>query len=465
MWFLRQIAAPSCENIIKLVKGIMDIKLEKIATLTAPRYTSYPTAPMFRPSIDGETFKQWLGELDENASLSLYFHVPYCKSICLYCGCHTFATRKAEPVLEYADTLIKEIELVAKSTKARKVKSIAWGGGTPNMLSGETFTKIDEAIKANFDLSNIEEHAVEIDPRLLNDGHLEAFVKAGVNRASFGVQDLNDHVQRAIGRVQPYEQVEKAVNKLRNAGIDAINIDLIYGLPHQSVEDAINSAHLSAKLNPSRLAVFGYAHVPWFKKRQRLIDENALPQTDVRYDQLLGIKEALENEGYVSIGFDHYAKPDDTLSKAKFDKSLKRSFQGYTSENADALIGMGCSSISTLPQGYAQNNPEPGAWARGVLAGEFPIVRGVATSENDKKRRDLLDRLLCDFEVDLSQYGGASNFAPSLSHIQKLVDEGIAKIEGDIVGATEIGKPFVRLIAQYFDEYLEQSGGKHSRVI
>ncbi|MBN8649206.1 MAG: oxygen-independent coproporphyrinogen III oxidase, partial [Caulobacterales bacterium] len=443
----------------------METKLAKIAELTAPRYTSYPTAPMFRPDIDGEAFKTWLLGLDENASLSLYFHVPYCKSICLYCGCHTFATRKTEPVLEYADTLIEEIELVAKYTKARKIKSIAWGGGTPNMLSGETFLKITDAINKNFDLSNIEEHAVEIDPRLLNDGHLKAFIAAGVNRASFGVQDLNDHVQRAIGRVQPYEQVEKAVNKLRNAGIEAINIDLIYGLPHQSVDDAINSAKLSAKLNPSRLAVFGYAHVPWFKKRQRLIDETALPQTNIRYDQLLGIKEALENEGYVAIGFDHYAKPDDSLTKAKIEKTLKRSFQGYTSENADALIGMGCSSISTMPQGYAQNNPEPGAWARAIEAGEFAIVRGVSTNDIDVKRRDLLDRLLCDFEIDLSQYGGKECFAHNLAPFQNLVDEGIAKIDGDIIGATEIGKPFIRLIAQYFDEYLSQSGGKHSRVI
>lgn len=443
----------------------MDAKLAKIAERTAPRYTSYPTAPMFRPDVDGGVFTQWLAALDENASLSLYLHVPYCKSICLYCGCHTFATRKPEPVLDYAKTLIKEIELVAKSTKARKVKSIAWGGGTPNMLDGETFSKVFEAIKANFDLAKIEEHAVEIDPRLLNDEHIQAFKKADVNRASFGVQDLNEHVQRAIGRIQPFKQVEKAVNKLRAAGIDAINIDLIYGLPEQSVEDAKNSAHLSTKLDPSRLAVFGYAHVPWFKKRQRLIDENALPKTDVRYDQLLGIKETLENNGYVAIGFDHYAKPDDSLTKAKLNKTLKRSFQGYTSENADALIGIGCSSISTLPSGYAQNNPEPGAWARAINAGEFATVRGVPTNDADRNRRDLLDRLLCDFEVDLSQFGGAQNFAHNLEPIKELVAEGIAEIKENKVAATEMGKPFVRIIAQHFDEYLSRSGGKHSRVI
>lgn len=443
----------------------MDEKLSKIAERTAPRYTSYPTAPMFRASVNGDTFKTWLGNLHEDASLSLYLHVPYCKSICLYCGCHTFATRKPEPVLEYADVLIKEIALVAQTTKARKIKSIAWGGGTPNMLDGDTFSKVFDAISANFDLSNIEEHAVEIDPRLLNDGHISAFVKANVNRASFGVQDLNEHVQKAIGRIQPYKQVEKAVNKLRDAGIDAINIDLIYGLPNQSVEDAKNSAHLSTKLNPSRLAVFGYAHVPWFKKRQRLIDEAALPQTDIRYDQLLGIKDTLENDGYVAIGFDHYAKPEDSLSKAKIEKTLKRSFQGYTSENADALIGIGCSSISTLPDGYAQNNPEPGAWARAINAGEFAIVRGVPTDENDRNRRDLLDRLLCDFEVDLAQFGGIENYGHNIEPIKELETLGIAKIIGEKVKATEIGKPFVRLIAQHFDEYLSQSGGKHSRVI
>ncbi|KAF0186959.1 MAG: oxygen-independent coproporphyrinogen III oxidase [Hyphomonadaceae bacterium] len=442
----------------------MDLSLLKIAEKTAPRYTSYPTAPMFSAEVTSETYGKWLGELNADATLSLYLHIPYCKSICLYCGCHTFATRKEAPVLDYADTLIKEIQLVAAKTKARKVKSIAWGGGTPNILSPATFLKITDAIKSHFDLSQINEHAVEMDPRLLNDEHIAAFVKAGVNRASLGVQDMNHHVQKAIGRVQDLSLVKRATKKLRAAGIDAVNMDLIYGLPEQSLEDAINSAKIAASLKPSRLAVFGYAHVPWFKKRQRLINEAALPETALRYDQAMGIKAALEALGYVAIGFDHFARSDDPLAIAALNKTVKRSFQGYSCETADAIIGLGCSSISTLPQGYVQNNPEPGAWARAIEAGEFATVRGVATSAEDKTRREIIDRLLGDFEVDLAEFGGVGSFFTEIRNLA--AEEGdLVKITDEIVKVTEFGKPFVRLVARHFDAYLDGSNAKHSRVI
>lgn len=443
----------------------MDSSLTKIAELTAPRYTSYPTAPMFKPSVDAHLYENWLGELSETSKLSLYLHIPYCKSICLYCGCHTFATRKEAPIIDYAKTLIKEIELVANKTKARKIHSIAWGGGTPNILSPETFLEIVDAINANFDLSELDEHAVEMDPRLLNDEHIAAFVKAGVNRASLGVQDTNHHVQKAIGRVQDTSLVKRATKKLRAGGIDAINMDLIYGLPEQSLEDAINSAKAAASLNPNRLAVFGYAHVPWFKKRQRLINETALPDTALRYDQALGIKETLENLGYVAIGFDHFARHDDPLAKAALAKTVKRSFQGYSCETSDAIIGLGCSSISTLPQGYVQNNPEPGAWARAIEAQNFAIVRGVPTSEKDKMRRDIIDRLLGDFEIDLNDYGGTENFEAEIQALKPLINDNIAALNGAVASATIIGRPFVRLIAACFDAYLQDSGAKHSRVI
>lgn len=443
----------------------MDAKLKIIAEQTAPRYTSYPTAPLFNPSINREIYEAWLGELDEDTSLSLYLHVPYCKSICLYCGCHTFATRKEQPILDYADMLIKEIELVARSTKARKVRSIAWGGGTPNILSPETFTNIVDALRANFDLSQVHEHAVEMDPRLLNDEHIKAFAHAGVNRASIGGQDMNHHVQKAIGRVQDVSLVKRAFKKLRAAGIENINIDLIYGLPEQSLDDAINSAKIAASLNPSRMAIFGYAHVPWFKKRQRLINEAALPDTELRYEQAVAIKNTMEDLGYVAIGFDHFARQDDELAIAALNKTLKRSFQGYSSETADAIIGMGCSSISTLPQGYVQNNPEPGAWSRAIDAGQFAIVRGVPTTDEDKIRREIIDRLLGDFEIDLNDIGGIENFKDALDGLQKPQSEGLVTIDGSHIKATELGKPFVRLIAQHFDAYLNTSGAKHSRVI
>lgn len=439
--------------------------LIKIAEQTAPRYTSYPTAPMFSANIGAKEYGAWLGELGQDTTLSLYLHIPYCKSICYYCGCHTFATRKEDPILSYVQTLIKEIELVAKSTKARKVKSIAWGGGTPNILSPESFLQICDAIKNNFDLSAIDEHAVEMDPRLLNDELIAAFVKAGVNRASLGVQDMNHHVQKAIGRVQDISLIKRAVKKIRAAGINSINMDLIYGLPEQSLEDAISSAKIAASLVPNRLAVFGYAHVPWFKKRQNLIDASALPDTGLRYNQALGIKSALEKSGYVAIGFDHFAKADDPLAIASKNQEVKRSFQGYSCESADAIIGLGCSSISTLPQGYVQNNPEPGAWGRAIEASEFAIVRGVKCTDEDLLRRELIYRLLSDFEINLDDFGGVDKYQNELASLRQAADNSLASIDGEHIRISEIGKPFVRLVAQYFDEYAQSSNAKHSRVI
>lgn len=432
----------------------------EIAERTAPRYTSYPTAPLFTPIINGETYKAWLNEL-EHETLSLYFHVPYCKSICLYCGCHTFATRKPEPVLEYAETLINEIILTAKNTKAKKVTSIAWGGGTPNILSPETFLEMIETAKAHFDF-DLSEHAVEIDPRLLTDAQIEAFVKAGVNRVSLGVQDMNAHVQKAIGRVQDTALIHSAMKKLRAAGIEEINLDLIYGLPLQTLEDIQKSVKIAASLNPNRLAIFGYAHVPWFKKRQRLINTEDLPDTKLRYEQALEIKAILEEYGYVAIGFDHYARADDPLAIAAQNKTLKRSFQGYSCETADAIIGMGCSSISTMPQGYVQNNPEPNAWARAINNNEFAIIRGVKTSSHDKEIREIIDRLLSDFEIDLKDYNG--EFSAALGKLQAESELGLVEIHGSQIKLTEFGKPFVRLIAACFDEYIEKAA-KHSKVI
>lgn len=443
----------------------MEKSLQIIAEKTAPRYTSYPTAPLFNSEVNSDTYKKWLSELKDDTNLSLYFHVPYCKSICLYCGCHTFATRKEQPILDYAQTLIKEIELLATTTKAKNIQSIAWGGGTPNILKGEVFLEIINKAKELFDFSNIIEHAVEMDPRLLNNEHIEAYVKAGVNRASLGVQDMNHHVQKAIGRVQDTSLVKRAIKKLRAAGIDSINTDLIYGLPTQSLEDAINSAKTAASLEPNRLAVFGYAHVPWFKKRQRLIDESALPDTVLRYEQAIAIKETLESLGYIAIGFDHFARKDDPLAQAALNKTVKRSFQGYSCETADAIIGIGCSSISTLPQGYTQNNPEPNAWTRAIEAGNFATVRGVATSEHDKMVRDIIDRLLGDFEIDFSNFGGKNNFGEALKNLDWQLKEGLCEINGDLLMVTEKGKPFVRLVAMAFDEYAQNSGAKHSRVI
>jgi oxygen-independent coproporphyrinogen-3 oxidase len=255
----------------------MDPASLALAERSAPRYTSYPTAPHFSKDIGDAEMRHWLGALDPHASLSLYFHVPFCREICAYCGCHTKAVRQEAPLTAYKETLLREIELTSQATRARGVVSIHWGGGTPSILGPSRFGEIVERLRDLFEITHETEHAIELDPRLLDAPMAEALAKAGITRASFGVQDLNQHVQEAAGRVQPFEVVARAVALLRNVGVTAINLDLMYGLPDQSADDVARTAAMAASLAPQRLAVFGYAHVPWFKANQKLIDAAALP--------------------------------------------------------------------------------------------------------------------------------------------------------------------------------------------
>ncbi|MBM3642089.1 MAG: coproporphyrinogen dehydrogenase, partial [Alphaproteobacteria bacterium] len=298
----------------------MDPASLALAERSAPRYTSYPTAPHFSKSIGDAQTRLWLTSLDPHASLSLYFHVPFCTAICAYCGCHTKAVRQDAPLESYAQTLKREIALMADATRARRVTSIHWGGGTPSILGPSRITAIVSALRDHFELSDETEHAIELDPRILDADLVEALAAVGVNRASLGVQDLNAHVQEASGRIQPYETVARAVELLRGAGITAINLDLMYGLPKQSVEDVARTASLAASLDPQRLAVFGYAHVPWFKSHQKLIDAAALPGAGERLAQAAAVRDTLEDAGFEAIGLDHFARPDDPLAIAAREK-------------------------------------------------------------------------------------------------------------------------------------------------
>jgi oxygen-independent coproporphyrinogen-3 oxidase len=443
----------------------MEQRLLRLAERTAPRYTSYPTAPHFTAKVDAATYAGWLAGFGPKQSLSLYLHIPFCRSICSYCGCHTVATKREEPVHDYAKALQSEIDLVAAVTPARRVISIHWGGGTPNMLGAEWFIALVSRLAARFDFSRLQEHSVEIDPRLLTPDHVAAFAEMGVTRASLGVQDLNLHVQEAIGRVQPLSMVVDAVGRLREAGVRGINFDLMYGLPEQSVEDAARTARDAAALKPDRLAVFGYAHVPWFKTRQRLIDADKLPDTGLRLAQAEAMREELVALGYIAIGFDHFAKWDDPLAQAAASGDLTRSFQGYAQADADALIGLGASSISTLPQGYAQNTTEIAAWARSVSAGQFATARGVEITEEDRRRRAIIDRLLCDFAVDLKPFGGAARFGDAVEELRLLAADGVVRLKGDRVEITSDGRPFARLAAQAFDAYREVGAARHSKAV
>ena len=443
----------------------MTLKACIFAEQAVPRYTSYPTAPHFSGAVGPETYAGWLKALPADATLSLYLHVPYCAKLCLYCGCHTKIVRRRDPVEAYADVLRREIELVADDAGGRRVVSIHWGGGTPSMLGAERLLELGGDLAAAFDCSNVTEHAIEIDPRQCDRDLVRAMADIGVNRASLGVQEFAPHVQEAIGRVQPFGQVASCVATLREAGITAINFDLMYGLPYQTEGDLRHSIGLADTLAPSRIALFGYAHVPWFKTHQRMIDATALPQAAERLAQAEAAREALISLGYVPIGLDHFARPDDSLARAAAAGRLHRNFQGYTTDQADALIAFGASAIGRLPQGFVQNAPDIGGYTRAIETRTFATVKGYALTGEDERRARVIERLMCDFSVDLDAVARDDDFADAFEALAPLAEDRLVTIEGRRVSVTEEGRPFVRLAAAAFDTYLKQGTARHSRAV
>ncbi len=436
-----------------------------LAERSVPRYTSYPTAPHFSAAVGPPQYAEWLGELSPAATLSLYLHVPFCKELCLYCGCHTKAVRQRAPIDAYAEKLKQEIDLLANATRSRRVVHLHWGGGTPSILGPDALVAITDRAAANFDLGALVEHAIELDPRAVTPELAAALKRIGITRVSFGAQDFSPHVQQAIGRVQPFEQVEAAADMVRAAGVTNINIDLMYGLPRQTIGDVIRSAELAASLEPSRLALFGYAHVPWFKSHQRLISEDSLPGAGERMAQMHAASETLEECGYVQIGLDHFARLHDDMQRASRTGRLHRNFQGYTTDAADALIGLGVSAIGQLPQGYVQNAPDIGSYTRAIGSGQFATVKGLALSDDDRRRADIIERLMCDLTVDLDATAADASFSAELEAIDALSQSGIVRRAGRHVEVTDEGRPFVRLVAAAFDAYLPGTQKRHSVAV
>ncbi|HEV2629083.1 MAG TPA: oxygen-independent coproporphyrinogen III oxidase [Pseudolabrys sp.] len=435
-----------------------------LAERNVPRYTSYPTAPHFSAAVTPAVYRQWLEALSPNATLSLYIHVPFCQELCHYCGCNTRAVRKREPIDAYAEELLKEIALLGM-VAGRELTHLHWGGGTPSILGPRWLETIADRLATLFDLSGVKEHAIELDPRRVDRPLVGALKAIGVTRASLGVQDVSEDVQRLIGRVQPFALVERAAQWLREAGIRDLNIDLMYGLPGQTAAHVRDSAQRAAALKSQRLALFGYAHVPWFKTHQRLIDESQLPGLTERLEQAEAAAESLRAAGYESVGLDHFALPDDSLAVAAREKRLRRNFQGYTVDEADALIGLGASAIGKLPQGFAQNAPDLGGYSRSLAAGEFPIVKGLALSNDDRLRAAMIERLMCDLELDLAAFGGRDRFAEEVESLAPLVDAGLARIEGEHIVMAAEGRAYVRIAAAAFDAHLAAGQKRHSLAI
>jgi oxygen-independent coproporphyrinogen-3 oxidase len=432
----------------------------RMAGTLVPRYTSYPTAPMFHDRVDGCVYVEWLRALTADQTLSLYLHVPYCKSLCAYCGCHTFAVRRDEPVADYTCLLIRHIEAVAAATPARRVVHIHWGGGTPGILGPARIRAVYDVMARCFDLGGLHEHAIELDPRFLTAELVDTLAEIGVNRVSFGVQDLNPHVQHAIGRVQPLSDLVRANDLVRSAGIAAVNMDLIYGLPLQTTADVVATLEQILPLQPDRLAVFGYAHVPWFKSRQKLIVDPHLPDAAERLEQATVLQQHLIAAGYVAVGLDHFARPADPMAVAAGDGTLRRNFQGYTTDAADALIGFGVSAISQLPQGYAQVSSALAPYKAALDVGTAPIARGWALSAADRVRADMIEAIMCFGRVAVP-----TTWSAERDRLAPYIDAGYAAWEGAVLAVTSRGRPFTRLMAACLDAYLDNTAGRHAIAV
>lgn len=436
-----------------------------------PRYTSYPAATHFSADVGADDYAAWLDILPQQERLSLYLHVPFCAELCLYCGCHTTVVRRYDPVADYADLLQREIGLVAGHLgEGRPVAHIHWGGGTPTMLSPRHLIDIAELLRRRFAICDDAEIAVEIDPRTLDLSRVGALAAMGVTRASLGVQDFNSEVQRAIGRLQSYDQTARAADWLCRAGIGSLNLDLMYGLPLQTVSSVVKSVRTALRLQPDRIALFGYAHVPWMKRHQALLPEENLPDAAERLGQMRAAAAAIVDAGYVAIGLDHFARPGDELARALRDRRLHRNFQGYTTDRAPSLIGFGTSSIGALPQGYVQNAASTVTWRDAIAAGQLATARGLVLTAEDRLRGAIIERLMCDLAVNLahiaSEHGRSpEDFAPDLARLDRIAEDGLVGRDGYRITVPEPARPFLRSVCAAFDPHLTPEPMRHSRAV
>lgn len=442
----------------------MDIDLAHKYDRPVPRYTSYPTAPHFDASVTSETYAEWLAAQDPSATASVYLHVPFCDTLCWFCGCQTKIVQRYAPVAGYLDILAKEIDLVAQHLPARfRVNHVHWGGGSPTLLSPADWERMSGLLRERFDFTDNVSHAVELDPRETTEAYVDALGTAGVNRVSIGIQDFDPKVQEAINRYQSFAQTSQVVDWLRRHGIECINFDLMYGLPHQDTEHVLATIDQALRLKPSRVALFGYAHVPWMRSHQRMIDEAALPGAEARWEQAEQAAERLVAAGYMRIGFDHFSRPGDGLASALHERRLKRNFQGYTDDASTLLLGFGASSIGRFPQGYVQNLSDVRPYARAINAGQLPVDRGRVLTEEDHWRATVIEDLLCYMTAELGSYRPALD--DCLARLEPLVDDGICSIRDGRVEITESARPLMRMVAAAFDSYLGSGSGRHARAV
>lgn len=441
------------------------------ASRPVPRYTSYPTAADFTPQVAETEAGIWASQTASDKPISVYIHVPFCEKLCFYCGCATSVPNGYMRIAAYLETLHREIDLWARALGAHDgMAHLHFGGGSPNALSAEDFKDLVAHASRALGLRPGAEIAVEIDPRGLTPDFIHAMAASGVNRVSFGVQTLSATVQQAVGRIQPKVLLSEGIARLHEAGIGAINMDLMYGLPHQTVTDVEEAAHFAAEMGAARISLFGYAHVPWFAKHQAAIDEDALPGLEARFEQAEAGARTLELAGYQAIGLDHFARADDSLTQAARTGALHRNFQGYTDDPCDTLVGIGSTAISQFSGGYIQNFKERTAWRAAIEAGRLPVERGVALTEDDRLRARAIETLMCQMEVDVDglcrEMGAApDSLADALETARFLQSAGLCRIAGSTIQVPPDARLFLRTVAQCLDGRYKPAPQRHAKAV
>jgi oxygen-independent coproporphyrinogen-3 oxidase len=439
-------------------------------SVPGPRYTSYPTAPYFHTGFGEADWIEALAAPSPARELSLYAHIPFCDSLCYYCGCNMVATQDYSKTQPYLESIEREMARTAQAVDTKRiVRQLHWGGGTPTYLNPDDIRRLMAMMRKHFTLAADAEVSCEVDPRELTYEHLAALRECGFNRVSFGVQDMDPDVQQAVNRIQSEFLIQQVLDWSRELGFSSINLDLIVGLPKQTVESFSRTLERVAVWAPDRLAVFAYAHVPWMKKHQNLIKEADLPDSATRLGLQQAVNDALGAAGYVNIGLDHFARPEDELVRAQQNKTLWRNFQGYTTHKNSDILAFGASSISQTLDVYMQNEKNLKRYQERVAATGLAVERGLKLTRDDQIQREAITRVMCDLELDFAEFGSewgiafSDYFADALADLRPLADDGLVVLSPGKISVTPSGRLFLRNIGMCFDRYLKQAASEKPR--
>lgn len=434
-----------------------------------PRYTSYPTAPHFAGGVTPDVFVQWVEAIPAGSEISLYMHVPFCRRLCWFCACRTQGTSSDEPVLAYARTLKAEIALLKRHlAPGVRLSRLHWGGGTPTLLPADSMRELAAATFEAVPLAEGAEFSVEIDPNEIDAARLDALAQSGMNRASIGVQDFDPEIQKTIGREQSYDLTRDVAEMIRARGVKSLNADILYGLPHQNRARIADSVQKLLSLSPDRVALYGYAHVPWMSRRQQMIPSDLMPTPQERLALFETARDLFVWDGYDEIGIDHFARPNDGLAVAARAGALRRNFQGYTDDTAPVLVGLGASSISRFPQGYAQNASATAAHVGAIRHGAFSTHRGHVFQGEDLMRARIIEALMCDFRVSREEI--LSHHPVTEARLDDLLRRAAAEfprmvdLSAEGLAILPQGRPLTRMVARAFDAY-DQTKAQHSAAI